>query len=74
MKTSNELQHEIECLEGMIRVLHRCMVVFKTEKKIESLKNNIMDLHKCKVEMKRLVEERENALIREKEKIGDAIL
>lgn len=72
MKAAEDIQKEIEVLEAMIKVLNRCTVVFKKEKKIESLKNNLMDLSKCKVELKKLIEAKEEAIKAQKEPAKDA--
>lgn len=72
MKAAEDIQKEIEVLQAMIKVLNRCTVVFKKEKKIESLKNNLMDLSKCKVELKKLIEAKEEAIKAQKEPAKDA--
>jgi archaellum component FlaC len=73
MKSAERIQKEIDALKSMIEVLNRCTIIFKKEKKIESLISNLSDLAKCKAELKRLIEERESALVAEGEPASDAL-
>ncbi len=72
MKAAEEIQKEIEVLQAMIGVLNRCTVIFKKENKIESLINNLSDLAKCKAELRRLIKDKEAAILGAKEPAKDA--
>lgn len=67
------LDKEIEVVETLICQLKKCMAIYHKHKKYEEIKATLRDLKTCKIELERLIIEREAVIEAEKGAVGNAV-